>query len=351
MAMLSGYRAALSSAVFRRPLRTCNICKYPLLRQINSYATSGADHEAKYAEKLRQRAKERGKTVDDLLQEYRESEQERRRQKLALEAQQQAMKPTEPAGISASMSSLPSATRSPGRKDSPPVKPLDSIIKLDRLLKGPVNSEHLSDLWNVYHSSRSGGTGRGFVSACIPIAAYNRMMDVASKYSSFVIPIRRPTPPTEEPAEDKPAYEFYFMEWGFHGAPPELSANSNPFLPPKPSSNPQTSTVLFTPLQEYKLRQTFATPYLVLTHYTDLAHSHGVVLMRGEITPSSSGSGADDGRYMLSQEDAHMLGLSVQKFYLWGNDEDQRTKLLRAFHERPAEFKWEELLEHADFPL
>lgn len=231
------------------------------------------------------------------------------------------------------------------------MQPLDSIFKLDRLLKGPLDVNALSPLWNAYHSSRSSGTGRGFVSAVIPLATYNHMVDVASKYPSFVVPIRRPKQETEEPAQNDSAYEFYFMEWGFHGAPPDPKAKVDLFAPPKPSTNPQTSTVLFTPLQEYKLRQSFATPYLVLTHYTDLAQSHGVVLMRGEITPATSGAGADDGRFMLSQEDAHLLGLSVQKFYLWGGGEDARTKLLKSFHETPAEFKWEELLEHADFPI
>jgi ATP synthase F1 complex assembly factor 1 len=47
---------------------------------------------------------------------------------------------------------------------------------------------------------------------------------------------------------------------------------------------------MYTPLGEYKLRQTFAQPTLILTHYTDLAESHGIVLMRGDITPNSNGS-------------------------------------------------------------
>ncbi|KAH9836578.1 ATP11-domain-containing protein [Rhodofomes roseus] len=349
--MLSSCRAALSASAVRRPLQRCNVRRTsPLLRQLSSEATRSADYGTKYAEKLQKRAEEQGKTVDALLLELREQEKEKRKQKLALEAQQQGSKPAGAAGTSPSVASS-STSPSPGRRDSSPIKPLDSIIRLDRLWKGPVNSEAISHLWNAYHSSRSGGTGRGFVSASIPVAAYNRMLDVATKYPKFVVPLRRPKPETEEPTEDKSAYELYFMEWGFHGSPPEPSAKLDPFAPPKPSANPQTSTVLFTPLQEYKLRQTFATPYLVITQYTDLAQSHGVVLMRGEITPSSTGApaGASDGRYMLSQEDAHMLSVVIQKFYLWPSNENERTKLLRAFHETPAEFEWEKLLAHADF--
>jgi ATP synthase F1 complex assembly factor 1 len=127
------------------------------------------------------------------------------------------------------------------------------------------------------------------------------------------------------------------------------------FFPPSaekasPSpANPQTSTVMFTPLQEYKMRGSFATPYLVLTNYTDLAQSHGIVLLRGEITPSAAaGSAGVDGRYLLRQEDAHRLSMSVRNFYLWDGDESlEREKLVKAFHESPNEFEWEKLLKHA----
>lgn len=105
------------------------------------------------------------------------------------------------------------------------------------------------------------------------------------------------------------------------------------------------------------MRQSFATPYLVLTFYTDLASSHGTVLMRGEITPATAGAvaGSDaGGRHMLSQEDAQLLAMEVQKFYLWGEgraEGKEGERLLKVFHEKPEEFKWEELLKHADLSL
>ena len=141
------------------------------------------------------------------------------------------------------------------------------------------------------------------------------------------------------------------MEWSFHGAPKPTTLDL--FAKPAPSNNPQVSTVLFTPLQEYKQRASFATPYLVLTNYTDLASSHGIVLLRGEITPSTSGSidAGGDGRYMLSQQDAQLLAMGIQKFYLWSEEQGKRERelLLKTFHDRPEEFKWEELLKHTDF--
>lgn len=175
------------------------------------------------------------------------------------------------------------------------------------------------------------------------------MLDVASRYPAFVVPVPRENAQIaeEEQKDDTQPTEFFYLEWGFHGSPLEPRAFDDLFSPPKPSNNPQTSTVLFTPLQEYKIRTSFATPYLVLTHYTDLANSHGLVLLRGEITPSAA---ADvqaldgDGRFLLSQQDAQLLAMAVQKYYLWGEGEDERAELLRRFYEQPEDFKWEDLL-------
>jgi ATP synthase F1 complex assembly factor 1 len=85
------------------------------------------------------------------------------------------------------------------------------------------------------------------------------------------------------------------------------------------------------------------------------------VLLRGEITPSAAAAAAIPGqdistaRFLLSQIDAQLLAIGVQKFYLWGNESDDSgqkgdrnaEKLLRQFHEQPEEFNWADLLEHA----
>jgi ATP synthase F1 complex assembly factor 1 len=159
--------------------------------------------------------------------------------------------------------------------------------------------------------------------------------------------------PNDEPSEANRAHEFYVLQWDFYHAPPQPPASLDPFSPqgsPKgdtPTTNPRLATAIFTPLLEYKLRQTFATPYLVLTFYSELASSHGLVLMRGEITPSAAKESAT-GDFLLGQRDAQLLAHGLQRFYLWGSSEE-REKLLRDFHERPDEFKWEELLKHGDF--
>lgn len=202
---------------------------------------------------------------------------------------------------------------------------------------------------------------------------YEKMMMNGRSYPSFVVPIRRLTQSSEASRspefsldrQEKAAHEFYYLQWDFHPPPPIPSGSDDPFLKPTYTnsagiSNPPISTVLYTPLQEYKLRQAFSTPYLALTMYTDLAVSHGVVLLRGEITPSTSAVlGSSSDRYLISQEDAQMLTFALQRFYLWtkqgsteGEEETgEAEKLLNKFHKKPEEFEWQDLLKFSNSTL
>ena len=165
-----------------------------------------------------------------------------------------------------------------------PAKALSTILNVEKLLSTPHTADQISTLWTAYHASRSGGTGRGFVCASLPSDMHTKLEGVARNYSSFVVPIPRPRPADAGPpkeGESDTAYEFYFMQWAFHERPPVPKTDySNPFDVPtsKNSTNPHLATVLFTPLQEYKLRQAFATPYLIVTFYTDLVTTHKRVL-------------------------------------------------------------------------
>ena len=218
-------------------------------------------------------------------------------------------------------------------------------------MSNPHTADQISGLWTAYHASRSNGTGRGYLCAAIPLNVYKKMEQNGRSYPSFVVPIHRIQPEQEihsaSQSEKNIAHEFYFLQWNFHASPPMPTPSDDPFVIPTSSdSNPQTSIILFTPLQEYKIRNSFATPYLILTMYTDLAETHGIVLLRGEITPSTtSGSGSAD-RYMLSQADAQLLVMTLQKFYLWSENGSDLTgeTLLRTFHQNPQDFKWQELV-------
>lgn len=236
---------------------------------------------------------------------------------------------------------------------------LGSILNLQRLLSAPHTAQQISALWAAYHASRSGGTGRGFVCASIPLTVYEKMAKNGRKYPSFVVPVphaQQQRTAVSVASEDNTAHEFYYLQWDFNPPPPIPSTTDDLFTKPTyttPSglSNPPTAMVLYTPLQEYKLRQTFATPYLVLTMYTDLAATHGIVLLRGEITPTGTGHSSSKGRYMMSQEDAQLLVIALQRFYLWTKSKESGKdgiELLMAFHEKPQEFEWKDLLRFSE---
>jgi ATP synthase mitochondrial F1 complex assembly factor 1 len=260
------------------------------------------------------------------------------------------------------------------RKDSSPVKvglpmtslfaiersfqqPLSDILNLDRIFEKPHTADQISSLWTAYHASRSRGTGRGFICATIPMDIYDKMYCCGAKYPTFVVPLTR-TVEQGKSTEANKTHEFHFLQWGFHNTPPipTMTPFSSPVSFPTARPNPPISTILITPLQEYKLRSAFATPYLVLTNYTDLVSTHGIVLLRGEITPSASANeqNSSNGGFLLSQHDAQLLAMQLQQFYLWNGGDVQdngrskeKEQLLKLFHEKPEEFKWEDLLKHS----
>ncbi|KAH8086633.1 ATP11 protein-domain-containing protein [Cristinia sonorae] len=324
------------------------------------------DYTEKYLHKLEKMAEKQGITVEELVK--RNNEKAERERKEQAERRAQLDKTTHTAargyasedieleedstGGESSTRKRKPAPRTPTRKDSSPVKPLSTILNLDRLLSDVHTPEQVTGLWNAYHASRSQGTGRGYLSASIPVAAYEKMISVAQPYKNFILPLSREdaqVPETDNPVNQTPV-EFFYMQWDFYGSPPDPTPSENPFAPPTPSpSLPPTSTILFTPLAEYQRHGTFATPHLVITHYTDLASSHGLVLLRGEITPIGGQlGGAAGASYHLSQHHAQALAVGVQRFYLWNDRSNQPENLLKTFHEKPEEFKWEELLRLSD---
>ncbi|CAG7847361.1 SubName: Full=Uncharacterized protein {ECO:0000313/EMBL:CCA67717.1} [Serendipita indica DSM 11827] len=284
-------------------------------------------YQERYAEKLKQKLDELG--LKD-IEEYRSKTKE-----------SVDVKPVEPLEAFPKGPTSKKASPNP-RKDSSPVTPLSDIMDLGRILQTPHTSEQIGALWTTYHTAKA-TQGKGFLSAVIPRETYESFLPAAKKYPSFILPVPRPEAQVElkegEESHRTP-YEFFYMEWGHHSAPPV--PNSDPFAnakPPQHSPNPPCTTVIFTPLQEYKLRQAYALPHLVLTHYTDLAQSHGLVLMRGELTASTN----DPGRFLMTPSTAQLLAFGLQQYYLPKSD-NRHAKLLTTFHENPEQFSWEELI-------
>jgi ATP synthase F1 complex assembly factor 1 len=193
-------------------------------------------------------------------------------------------------------------------------------------------AEAVSQLWTAYH------TKVDKLSAVIPIQTYERMVENARHYPQFVVPLER--------GDDAKEMHFLVRYSLLPCSLPHLGLTKGnerqqwTLLPPSAAGAPPDavtpSTLLFTPLAQYQLHQTYAQPFLVLTHYTDLARSHGIVLMRGEVTPEVS----------LGQQQAQMLAVKASLFYNCCEGESKQG-LLKDFHERPREFKVERLLEEA----
>ncbi|CAD6934916.1 unnamed protein product [Tilletia controversa] len=226
----------------------------------------------------------------------------------------------------------------PSHDPSGPVKPLSAIMDLDKLFappsdgspspSGPADSADVAKLWTTYH------TLKNKLSAVIPSDTYSRMQSLSQKYPRFVIPLIR------DDALEQGGHEIFYLEWA------ALPVPTPHHLAPTSSPLPRPTTILFTSLAEYKLRQEFARPAFVLTHYTDLATSHGVVLMRGEVSEESSGA------KMLSDAEAQRLCVTLQRFYLpmpESAEGTERSELVRVFHEEPGTFDVQRLIKAATF--
>lgn len=212
-----------------------------------------------------------------------------------------------------------------------PVQPLSSFMKLEKAIHE--SPENIGKLWTGFHIMKNK------VSAVVPAATYAQMVATAQMFPQFVLPLPRTVKNAEADTAPEPGYEVYFLQWMPLPRPLEASPNAPPPM-----------AVLFTSLAEYKMRQEYAQPTLVLTFYADLLETKGIALMRGDITER------EDGKAQLQQQDAQLLALGLQRFFnldwaLEGLDNDEqvekRRALLRAFHQQPADFKLDELIDVA----
>ncbi|SJX64114.1 related to ATP11-F1F0-ATPase complex assembly protein [Sporisorium reilianum f. sp. reilianum] len=215
-----------------------------------------------------------------------------------------------------------------------PIKPLSKILDVEKLQNQ--DAETITKLWAGYHMIKNK------LSAVIPTEKYLEMLANARKYPQFVLPLPRQVIDEESDAAgtSKEAFEMQFLEWAVVPNPAAQGA-------------PPSATTIFTPLAEYKLKQDFSQPVLILTFYTDLCHSNGIVLMRGEVTGLNEKTGKG-GR--IDQAQAQLLALTLQRFYLpssssgsaaaqdGDDDASACTQLLHDFHKRPTEFDVEHLV-------
>ncbi|KAA1089727.1 hypothetical protein PGT21_028268 [Puccinia graminis f. sp. tritici] len=324
-------------------------------RQIRYLGTSDTSDrtqkliQQKYAEKINEKLKEKGlRDLEELKKINQDKIQAERIQqrKLYDELIKKARQKLNPDTDRTTETRSPPIAKS--KQYSSPIKPLDSIIDLNKI--ATQSPSEIRKLWTAYHLSKSDPPKLG---AVIPCATYQEMLQAARKYPSFVVPLAKSSA-VDSSEQAKPAdvpYEMQYLQWDFVKQPapeprlPDFLSKTPHWTQTTPSTIPAT-IVMYTPLGEYKLRQTFAQPTLILTHYTDLAESHGIVLMRGDITPNSNGSPK------ITAIEAQMLVLRLQQFYhaTPSANQDQsvhlkRRLLLESFHEQPDRFQLSELLQ------
>ncbi|WFD32067.1 Glucosaminyl phosphatidylinositol (GlcN-PI) nositol acylation protein [Malassezia sp. CBS 17886] len=294
---------------------------------------------AQYSAKLQRKADERGLgSVEELTAELHEKQT-----KAQAEETQRRNERTEKAAGNATVedrdSSLRERLRTQRREreaqrqqEDPaaqgPIKPLSAFMDMDKMAhEAP---EDVSKLWTAYHMMQDK------LSAAVPQATYTQMLANAERFPQFVLPLPR----EGSAATPDVAYEIFYMQWMM--------------LPPSPTARgaPPPSAVLFTSLAQFKLRNEYAQPALVLTNYTDFYESKNIVLMRGDVT-DRPGADGESGAPMLSQADAQLLTVCMQRFYNLdfahesaGTDmeADERRSLLKSFNEDPAAFDVEKLV-------
>ncbi|KAI8337636.1 ATP11 protein-domain-containing protein [Chlamydoabsidia padenii] len=186
------------------------------------------DYELKYADKIVQKARRHGVSVQQLKQQAKKTVATTPSFQQQQQQQQQQSKQGPPS------SPLPS---SPVKASTPK---LDDFVKLDLLEKE--SPERIAQLWHTYHSTKE-----NVINAVIPAHIFQTLQERGERYPMFIFPLPRPN-----------GLEFYLLQ--FH----------------------QTQCY-FTSLAEYKLRQDQARPFLSLTHYDELQHSKQIVLMHGHI--------------------------------------------------------------------
>lgn len=273
------------------------------------------------------------------------------------------------------------------------IKPLGDILNLDIINAAPHPTSYVSSLWQAYHSAHP-TLSPTFLSASIPPATYASMLKVAQTSPVFILPLPREQEKTSEDGI-KSAYEMFFLQWTVHPTP---SVSPSHHAPHQDSTRDverlPASSVMFTPLEEFKANGEWAKPYLVLTHYPDLHNNptgtprppeptssesvikptsqgntmvktdglapqhHPVILMRGEISPAPTKSNLTNplpsDHLALTRAEAQLLALGLQRFYCSTleptekmseqeqRDQAERAKLVKTFGKDP-EWDWRSL--------
>jgi ATP synthase F1 complex assembly factor 1 len=93
----------------------------------------------------------------------------------------------------------------------------------------------------------------------------------------------------------------------------------------------QQDHVLFTSMREYKEKGAMASPYLSLSHFTDIARQKGIVLMRGEVNTGE-----------INKGEGSELVKFLYEFYL---RDDLYRQFVEVFNKQPSSFNFDTLMD------
>ncbi|KAF8534025.1 ATP11 protein-domain-containing protein, partial [Trichophaea hybrida] len=201
----------------------------------------------------------------------------------------------------------PIATAARSVSSAPPsVKTLSSYVDVDKLLIHN-DPKEIELIWRARFVTDSSS-----LCATMPKETHLEMAALGRKHPMFLLPLPR----------DGQGVEIHLLQWTF------------------PTEN--SSTVIFTTLEEYKLKGEFAQPHTTLTHHLELAEEKGLVLAQGQVVPDRGAT--------VSQ--AQFLVVALQKFYgaIKGPETERRRKMLEMFSSGDEAFSVEALIEEVEKP-
>lgn len=320
MASLAGpcVRHTFRSLTSRHP-RFCQR-RWAQVHDVRFLATHGAHDrvQAKYKDKLDQKAKEEGlKDVNELKEVYRSKITELRKKAIVpgANAPLDALSDNSTAPSTSRLHDPPPpapepATSKPARSSGSPshtdpagIKTLASYLDIAKALE--LTQQEIEYIWRLRHASSEDS-----LCAVIPQKVWTTIHANARKHPQFVLPL---------PREGQEGAEIHFLQWAF------------------PTTD--TVTVLFTNLAEYKLRGEYASPHTVLTFHLELLGPKGLSLAQGQVV-KGRGVTVDEGKWLL---------MCVQKFYgLQGEQNESRKQLLEQFSKGDGNFKIEAVLDEAE---
>ncbi|KAF2671407.1 ATP11-domain-containing protein [Microthyrium microscopicum] len=263
----------------------------------------------KYRDKLSRRAKEEGHHDVGSLRKAYEAKIEALKNDASLASKKTLTKNTDETTTQIPFSPPPPPEPqspkvvAPKTSDVPGVKTLSSFIDLDKTKALP--PKEIEYIWRLRHAKDANS-----LCAVIPGPTYAHLSLLARKHPQFVLPV---------PREGQGA-EIHFLQWTF--------------------PHPDTATVLFTQLAEYKLRGEYASPHTTVSLHSELLVPKGLVLAQGNVQ-DERGMTVEDGRWLL---------MCLQKFYgpQAGEDGLRRRKLLEQFSNGDSGFSIQELLDEAE---